>query len=395
MSSRGILPPELYDATIDYLEDDVESLRACGLACKTWLPRSRFHLFRNVRLRHADDVVRFRALVASVPGIAHYVRKLSLVADYAGVTAEGAALEDDGWVNDTAELLPLFTGVTTLALARVRWHALNDETRAAFAGVFKSVRRLFLFEVSFNASRDVIAFLSGFPMLQELCFEAVSWKDSPSPSETQDGSDEFAEAGSMHLSYLFLDPKSSPTLVTEWLLQQPGEQCLRTIQLCWRELENTQLVGDLLEASGASLESLQVEFPAGLSEDAVLQNNLSLAHNTGLRSLHFSGLNVCASQAFLSNRLFPWVTAMLSQIHSRALKEVTFALEIASVHDLLALDWARIDHDLSRAEFHQLEVTFYVSCHCEHDGWKEHVRTQIASRLAGFQQRGMLYISFY
>ncbi|KAI0672680.1 hypothetical protein C8Q78DRAFT_1152127 [Trametes maxima] len=389
MSLRGILPPELYDATIDYLEDDVESLRACGLACKTWLPRSRFHLFRSVRLRHADDVVRFRALLASAPGVAHYVRKLSLVADYAGVTADGAALEDDGWVDDAADLLPLFTGVTTLALARVRWHALNDETRAAFDGVFKTVHQLFLFEVSFDASRDVIAFLSGFPVLQELCFEAVSWKkDSPSPFEAQD---EFAEAGSMHLSYLFLDPKSSPTLVTEWLLQQPGEQHLRAIQLCWRELENTKSVGDLLQASGASLESLQVEFPAGLSEEAVLQNNLSLAHNTGLRSLHFGGLNVRASQAFLSNGLFPWVTAMLSQVRSRALKEVSFALEVASVHDLLALDWARIDRDLSRAEFHQLEVTFYVSC--EHDGWKECIRTEIASRLAGFQQCGTLYIS--
>ncbi|KAI0748638.1 hypothetical protein C8Q80DRAFT_1172914 [Daedaleopsis nitida] len=390
MPSSIPIPPELCDQTIDHLWDDLEALRACSLACKDWLPSSRFHLFRNVRLRHADDMTRFRALLTSNPTIAHCVRKLSLSADYDGATPDGTAREDDAWVNGAAELFPLLDQVTTLALARVRWHALNEETRRAFAGVSKSVRQLFLFEVSFDASRDVIAFLSAFPALHELYFQAVSWKtDSPSPFEN--GSDALLDAGRMQLSYLFLDPKSSPTLVTEWLLQHPYDHQLQTIQLCWRELENTQSVGDLLQASGSSLESLHVEFPAGVSEDAVLQNHLSLAHNTGLRALHFGGLDVRASQEFVSHRLFPWVTTMLSQVRSRELQEVSFALEIASVQDLLALEWVRIDSDLSREEFHGLTVMFYVSC--DNDGMEKEVRREIFDRLDGFQKRGTLCIS--
>ncbi|CDO70005.1 hypothetical protein BN946_scf184354.g7 [Trametes cinnabarina] len=389
---RASLPPELCDYTIDYLWDDIESLRACSLACRAWLPSSRFHLFRNVRLRHADDVERFRALLSSAPGIVHCVRKLSFSADYNGATPEGSPREDDAWVNGVAELLPMLSHVTALGIARVRWHALSDETRAAFAGLFKGVRQLFLFEVSFDASRDVIAFLSGFPALEELYFQAVSWKhDSPSPFEDPNTLHEYADAGSMHLSYLFLDPKSSPTLVTEWILKHPESQQLRSIQLCWRELQNTQAVGDLLQASGASLESLHVEFPAGISEDAVLQNHLSLAHNTGLRSLHFGGLDVRASRAFVSTRLFPWVTVMLTQVRSRYLQEVSFSLEITSVQDLLALDWARIDRDLSRTEFHGMTVMFYVSC--ERDGLGKDIRKEIATRLSGFQQRGTLSVS--
>ncbi|KAI0707953.1 hypothetical protein C8Q76DRAFT_656727 [Earliella scabrosa] len=381
------LPPELCDQTIDHLWDDLNALRACSLACKDWLPSSRFHLFRNVRLRHADDVTRFKALLSSSPTIAHCVRKLSLSADYDGATPDGTSREDDAWVNGAAELFPMLDRVTTLALARVRWHALNAETQAAFAGVSQSVRSLFLFEVSFDASRDVIAFLSAFPALQDLYFQAVSWKnDSPSPFDEPS-----ADRGGMQLSYLFLDPKSSPTLVTEWLLQHPAEQRLQSIQLCWRELENTQSVGALLQASGSSLESLHIEFPAGISEDAAMQNHLSLAHNTGLRALHFGGLDVRASQAFVSSRLFPWVTTMLSQVRSRHLQEVSFALEIASVQDLLALDWARIDADLSREEFHGLTVMFYVSC--EHDGMEKEVRREISERLDGLQKRGTLCIS--
>ncbi|KAI0823524.1 hypothetical protein BC628DRAFT_1411547 [Trametes gibbosa] len=392
MSPQNMLPPELWDETIDYLWDDVQSLHACSLACKTWLPCSRFHLFRNVRLRHADDVLRFRALLSSSPGIAPCVRKLSLSADYSGTTPDGTAQEDDTWVNGAATLLPLLHNITTLGLARVRWHALNAETRAAFAGVCRNVQQLFLFEVSFDASRDVVAFLSGFPALRELYFQAVSWKhDSPSPFEDPSSTQALAEPGRMQLSYLFLDSKSSPTLVTDWLLKHPEEHRLRTIQLCWRELDNAKAIGDLLQASGSSLESLQVEFPAGLSEDDVPQSHLSLAHNTGLRSLHFGGLDVRASHAFLSSGLFPWVTAMLAQMRSRRLQEVSFALEIASAADLRALDWARIDADLARTEFHGLLVMFYVSC--ERAGMEKEVRQEIESRLGGFRQRGRLCIS--
>ena len=61
------------------------------------------------------------------------------------------------------------------------------------------------------------------------------------------------------------------------------------------------------------------------------------------------------------------------------------------MQDLLALDWARIDADLSREEFHGLMVMFYVSC--DQDGMEKEVRREISERLGGFQARGTLCIS--
>ena len=385
------LPPELCDETIDYLWDDVDALRACSLTCQAWLPASRFHLFRNLRLRNADDVSRFRALLVSAPSTAQCVRKLSLSADYDGTSPDGQAREDDGWVDETTDLLPLLTEVTTLALARVRWHSLSAETRAAFEHMSRSVRQLFLFEVSFAASRDVIAFLSAFPSLRDLYFHAVSWKeDSPSPFDEQDASEVQSR---MQLSYLFLDPKSSPTLVTEWLLRRPGEPHLQTIQLCWRALADTKPLGDLLTASGAALEELRVEFPVdvdvtGAASDGALGEHLSLAHNTSLRALHFGGLDARVSAA---RRLFPWVTAMLAQVPARRLQEVAFELAIASVADLRALDWTQIDAYLAREELRGLSVMFYVAC--DKDGVQEDVRREISDRLERFQTRGTLSVS--
>ena len=137
------------------------------------------------------------------------------------------------------------------------------------------MRTLILFEVRFHTSGDVLEFLDCFPNLAELYFHAVSWEyDSMSPTDTHilavnspvaPSSWLAAERGEhkdkMHLTYLFLDPRSSPTLVTEWILSHPPEEKLRTIQLCWRELDNTKALSDLLQMSGSSLERLQIEFP--------------------------------------------------------------------------------------------------------------------------------------
>ncbi|KAI0928933.1 hypothetical protein AcV5_006345 [Taiwanofungus camphoratus] len=392
----AVFPPELFDETIDHLWDDPKTLKACSLTCRDWVPSSRLHLFRTMRIYTAADCARFGALLKSASVIAQCVRTLTISAEYNGVDSEGRAVEDDAWVNTAVGFLAKLTRVNTLGLARVRWSALLPETQDAFFDMFRCVRTLFLFEVRFNASRDVLDFLSAFPYLGELYFHGVSWAhNSPRPMipiGKNAGTSMSNEQGRMQLTYLFLDPRSSPTLVTEWLLSHPSEQHLRTIQLCWREIENMKAVGDLLNASGASLEKLQIEFPAGVPEEAMLQNHLSLANNTGLRALHFGGLNVEASRNFLSNQLFPWVTVMLSQIRSSRLQEVTFELEITSVHDLLHLDWERIGRDLFREEFRGLIVMFYVGCADIVSNVQKDVQKMIASRLSGFQERGTLIV---
>lgn len=396
----AVLPPELYDESIDHLWDDPAALKACSLTCRAWVPSSRLHLFRTIRLQNAAHADSFQALLANAPVVARCVRRLTISADYKGVDQLGRAVEDDAWVSSVVSFVPKLQRVTTLGLSRLRWHALEPETQAALMELFKTVRTLFLFEVRFKASKDVLDFLCAFPVLDELYFHGVSWEvESPAPLEPADKDSLSSvikrEQERMQLSYLFLDVRSSPTLVTEWLLNHPSEQRLRTIQLCWREIENMKAVGDLLHASGASLERLLVEFPAGVPEEAVLENQISLVHNTGLRTVHFGGLTTDAagSRAFFSTRLFPWVTALLSQIRSSHLQELTFEFEVAAVRDLLGLDWPRIDRDLSREEFKGLRVMFYVGCPDASTPVAKEVQALISDRLVGFREKGTLCVS--
>ncbi|KAJ7257843.1 hypothetical protein C8J57DRAFT_1721143 [Mycena rebaudengoi] len=49
------LPGELVDSIIDFASFDPQTLAACGLVAKQWLPCSRFHLFSSIHLRRNRD----------------------------------------------------------------------------------------------------------------------------------------------------------------------------------------------------------------------------------------------------------------------------------------------------------------------------------------------------
>ena len=55
-SSPPHLPPEILDYTLDFLYDDQDTLKQCCLASKSWLPRTRRHLFSKVTFRSATNL---------------------------------------------------------------------------------------------------------------------------------------------------------------------------------------------------------------------------------------------------------------------------------------------------------------------------------------------------
>ena len=58
----AILPPELFDETLDHLWDDPKALQACSLTCRAWVPTARLHLFRTVRLSSPSTCADFASI---------------------------------------------------------------------------------------------------------------------------------------------------------------------------------------------------------------------------------------------------------------------------------------------------------------------------------------------
>ena len=48
--SNPHLPAEILDYIIDHLHDTEDALRNCSLVSKSWIPRTRTHLFADVKL---------------------------------------------------------------------------------------------------------------------------------------------------------------------------------------------------------------------------------------------------------------------------------------------------------------------------------------------------------
>jgi hypothetical protein len=113
------LPPELYDAVIDHLFADKRALGNCALVSSQFLPRSRYHLFREVFLKpgepgHARHMSFLALLQSPFVTFPAYVRNLLLM--------DG---DQTTWINKGLEVLQGFVSVECLDLCAVRWGDLS------------------------------------------------------------------------------------------------------------------------------------------------------------------------------------------------------------------------------------------------------------------------------
>ena len=63
----SIFPVETEENFIDQLSDCVPALRYCALTCRAWLPRSRFHLLRSVRIKSEKHLEAFSDMLDKYP----------------------------------------------------------------------------------------------------------------------------------------------------------------------------------------------------------------------------------------------------------------------------------------------------------------------------------------
>ncbi|KAK0205905.1 hypothetical protein DFS33DRAFT_1272495 [Desarmillaria ectypa] len=75
-SSSSLLPQELIDYIIDILQSDILALRSCSLACRSFLPRAREHLFREIYIGASHLRQSFYDLCVSSLDISHIVKSL-------------------------------------------------------------------------------------------------------------------------------------------------------------------------------------------------------------------------------------------------------------------------------------------------------------------------------
>ena len=71
------LPPELLDHIVDHLHDTQDALRNCCLVSKSWIPRTRKHLFADIAFHTTESLQSWKAAFPNPStSPAHYAKTL-------------------------------------------------------------------------------------------------------------------------------------------------------------------------------------------------------------------------------------------------------------------------------------------------------------------------------
>ena len=237
-------PPELTDAVIDQLHDDINSLRACALTSSSWLSTSRYHLFNDVFFEDEVSVLRWIQTFPTPSDIPSYVENLhfscvSLLDEVSNVTLD---------LSTFARLKGLFIGGSEVTPARYRRLSGNCIRRIALLP--STTLRTFSLSFPVIPSSDVFFVVHHFPRLDNLylkCFAVLPSGDAADPKTAASPSFRGTLTLVSHLNY--------KPLITN-LLAFPGGihfTCLNLAVLRDDELPNLRELVDMCSHTITSL----------------------------------------------------------------------------------------------------------------------------------------------
>ena len=246
------LPPEIYDHIVDLLQVHPCALKQCCLISKSWVPRTRKHLFAEVRFSSGDRLKSWKNVFpdpASSPG--YHTRTLSVCRN----------LEDAGDGNWLAG----FPRVERLEFALSAGGPI-DIPFAAFRQLSSSVKSLAV--APFIPNPHFFNLICSLPLLEDLYFR--DW-DAP----TNEGESVRPQAAVSSLTSPSLTGTLSLQLI-EWmvevlrpLLGLPGGLRFRKLDLSLFDEEGLLWAVRLVAACSSTLEYLEVGFPVDSTLDSV------------------------------------------------------------------------------------------------------------------------------
>ena len=154
------LPPELVDHIVDHLHDDPTALKACCVVAKSWVPRTRSHLFARVKFDTSKNPVEHWMKIFPDPlnSPAHHTRSLSICGLPVFTSPD---VDVRGWIRT-------FHNLVHLHLDRITWED-HEAPLVPFHGLSPTVRSLRLTRTSF----EVFDLICSFPFLEDLVITSI------------------------------------------------------------------------------------------------------------------------------------------------------------------------------------------------------------------------------
>ena len=242
------IPPELLDHVVDHLHDTKDALRNCCLVSKSWIPRTRKHLFADIRFQTKEDLESWKETFPNPStSPARYTKSLLVYCLHVVTATDG---ELGGWIRN-------FSHVVHLRLSKYDlegWRTSLLPFRS-FSPVVKSLH-LDFDAPPFPPTFDLIL---SFPLLEDL---AINFHDEDDIYDG-DGSDEVPTV---------IQPSNPPTFtgslelatpglmvsIIPQLLSQPSGIHFRRFAVRWNREADILPTIALVEGCSHTLESLDI-----------------------------------------------------------------------------------------------------------------------------------------
>ena len=262
------LPPEILDIVVDHLHDEPAALRACCLVSKSWVPRSRIHLFAHVTFNtHRFRVESWmKAFPDPSSSPAHHTRTLTIHGRQL-ITAAGAGV--GRWIRAFHNVVHLHAGTRGLGDDQV--------SLVPFHGLSAAIKSLRL-ESTHARPSEVFGLICSFPILEDFALLVFGYGDETDRWTAPPASPRLT--GSLELRSVIggIGP------ITRRLLNLPNGPNFTKIVLACVDETDFESTTDLVSGCSGTLESLDVSdylpgvFPSVPAPDRYLTATLSPVH---------------------------------------------------------------------------------------------------------------------
>jgi hypothetical protein len=260
------LPPEILDWIVDLLHDEPEALKRCCLVSKSWVPRTRIHLFEEI-IFHDEKRMKLWKKTFPDPSTspARYVKYLFFDRPQVVVAADA---EPGAWISG-------FSHVVHLGVHSQESFANGSFSLVPFHGISPVLESL---RVSVPAlpSSWIIDLSLSFPLLEDLAVDAVTYYGA---LDDNDGSFNGLLTAiqppnpPMFTGSLELDMKGGIEPITRRLLSPPRGIHFWRLALTWSHEADHLATTALVERCSHTLECLEISDLRGVSNQHMCHND--------------------------------------------------------------------------------------------------------------------------
>ena len=240
--STPYLPAELLDHVVDHLQDATDALRNCCLVSKSWIPRTRKHLFADVEFHTEEDPESWQETFPNPSTSPARYTKTLLVQCLPAVTAADA--EPGGWIRD-------FSRVVRLRLIEYDGRRFSLLPFHGFSPVLKSLA------VEFDVLPPTFDLILSFPLLEHLAVKFFRTE-----IDDGDGSDGLPIAIQPPNPPMFTGSLDLVTTGVKYIIRQllslPSGIHFRKLKVMWTHQGDALPTAALVERCSHTLESLDI-----------------------------------------------------------------------------------------------------------------------------------------